>query len=192
MFHILKKIIVIISVILLVFFVAFLIGAWYHGAFASVKKVTLSKRNRLYLVTTDQTCLPYEVGNHVQYLDSLLMHANISYNREVTLFRYNPLTVKPDSLLSKGAMIVDDSIAVDSPLVLLNLPERNAAIASIEAHPLIAPYKTYPAIQRWLNNNGYRYNRALPIIEYYARGIVEIEMPVVVDSLQTHLPLKEQ
>jgi hypothetical protein len=192
MFNILKKIIVVISVLLFFFFVTFLIAAWYHGAFASVKKVTLSKRDRIVLVTTNDSCLPYKVNNHLQYIDSLLIHANISYNDKVMLFQNNPLTVRPDSLLSRGAMVLNDSIAVDSPLVLLILPERKAAVTSIEAHPLIVPYKAYPAIQRWLNNNGYRYNRMFPIIEYNSRGIVEIEMPVVTDSLQKHLPLKEQ
>jgi hypothetical protein len=193
MLKLFKKIIIIISVMLVVFFIAFIIAAWYYGAFASVEKVTLSNRNRLYLVTTGGMCLSSEIKQQINTVDSIFNLKNISNKGGVALFYENPLKAKPDSLLARGAVLLEDSLAVDSPLVLITLPERKAAVTSIKAHPMVAPFKTYPAIQRWLYNNGYCFNPVFPVIEYYhSRGIIEVEMPVVADTSRIHLPLKEQ
>jgi hypothetical protein len=193
MIRILKKIILVSSVILVVFFIAFVIAAWYYGAFASVEEVNLAHRNRIFLVTTEQTGLPFKIKKHVHEIDSLLMIQKISGKMEVALFFDNPLVVRPDSLPARGAVLLEDSTVVDSPLILLTLPERKAAVTSVKAHSMIAPFKTYPMIQRWLYNNGYRFNPVFPVIEYYgARGIIEVEMPVVADTSLIHLPLKAQ
>jgi len=145
------------------------------------------------LVTTGRTCFLYDIERRINVIDSLLQIEESTNRRALALFYNNPLEVRPDSLLAKGAILLEDSIAVDSPLVLVQLPERKAAVTTIKAHSIIAPFKTYPAIQRWLYNNGYRYNPVFPVIEYYhSRGVIEVEMPVIVDTSLTHLPLKEQ
>lgn len=192
MFNILKKIIIIIAVMLVIFFIAFLTAAWHYGAFASVEEVHLKTRDETTLVTVNYACTPYQVQDQIRQIDSLLNEKTYLTPVTAALFQTNPLNSKPDSVTVKGAVILKEPVQVDSPFVILKLPIRQAAVTSINAHPLIAPYRTYPSIQHWLANNGYQYNPAYPVIEYYSGEKVEVEMPVMTDSTQTLLPLKTE
>jgi hypothetical protein len=193
MFRILKKILIVISVIIVVLFLAFMVAAWHYGAFASVRAPNLAHRPSVYIATLDNTYAAYELDKQIRIIDSLLLQKNITNDGTMALFFDNPIHIRTDSIEAIGAILLATAVVLDSPLTLLKIPERKTAVTSIEAHPAIAPFKTYPALQRWLYNNGYQYDLELPIIEYYLpQTIVKVEIPVIADSAQDHLPLKEQ
>jgi hypothetical protein len=193
MFRFLKKIITVASVLIALLFLAFVIAAWHYGAFASVKTITLEQRPALYAAILPGIYSPYEIEYQIRVIDSLLLQKNIDNKGTLALFFDSPLEVTADSIRATAAILLAGAITLDSPLTVFKIPERRIASISIQAHPAIAPFKTYPALQRWLFNNGYRYNPEVPIIEYYFhQNTVEVEMPVIADSLQDQLPLKEQ
>ena len=61
----------------------------------------------------------------------------------------------------------------------LKIPNRLLSVASIEANPAIAGFKTYPALLDWINKYNFKHDTLTPTIElYHTNGIVEVELPI--------------
>jgi hypothetical protein len=97
------------------------------------------------------------------------------------LYFDDPANVPSEQLHSQGGLIVSDSVQVDSPFVFQKIEKRNVLIAAIKAHPVVAPFKTYPALREWMENKGYRMGGESPPLEiYHEQGLVEVEMAIIV------------
>jgi len=174
-----KKFIIVFDVIVFFLFIALLIALWYLGAFASVNVVS-EERGPYYIVTLAHEGPYQRIMYKIEQVDTMLKEKGIVGLNAVGLYDDNPAAVPPDQLRSRGGFIVHDSVKVDSPFILQKIELRTVAIATIKAHPAVAPFKTYPALYEWINNKGYEVITEQPVLElYHDEDLVEVEMPII-------------
>lgn len=177
-----KKVLIVVAVILVAIVGGFLVLAYQFGAFSDV---TLAQevRGPYHIVYLDHTGPYVEIAGVIARVDTMLKGQNITTVAACGLFHDDPAQTPPHELRSQGGFIVPDSLAVQPPFGLITLPEREVLIGTIEAHPALAPFKTYPKMHVWLKENQYEsIGAALEI--YRQDGIVECQLPIrKVDAL---------
>ena len=77
----------------------------------------------------------------------------------------------------RAGFLVADSIGVEEPLQFMVLPQAKYIVAKIEANPMVAAFKTYPALEKWVKENKYTVVGAA--LEIYNEGNVESMFPVI-------------
>jgi len=174
----LKKLIMVLAVSVFILFIILLIAAWNMGAFAPVE-VTSAERGPYYFVSLHHKGSYSQIVEKIQTVENMLKEKNIPFIRTAGIFYDNPAYIKPEDLRSNGGCIVSDSVKVDTPFVFMTIPKRQVAIAKIEASPAIAPFKTYPALFDWMQENDMVADEGQITFEmYFTEGFVEVEMPI--------------
>jgi hypothetical protein len=69
---------------------------------------------------------------------------------------------------------VDAQARVSEPLVLGDVPERQALVVKVKAQLLLAPGKAYAALIEYLDERRMKLN--LPTVELYQDGVLTVEM----------------
>ncbi|MFC2089102.1 hypothetical protein ACFLSX_05820 [Calditrichota bacterium] len=173
-----RKIILIIGILALVLFMAVIGAAWYMGAFSSVDIKTEIRGPYNFI------CLEHVGAYHLiaakiekvrQYLDS----KQIPYLHSAGMYFDDPAKVSEIELRSQGGYLIPDSVLVDIPFQFIKIKKRKTAVAAINAHPMIAPFKVYSAFHEWLENQNDSLNVVgAPLELYLPSNRVEVEFPL--------------
>ena len=90
----------------------------------------------------------------------------------------DPKIVRGQDQRSLVGFIVDTNTSTEiTGFAAEEIDRRQVLIASIEGHPSVAFFKSYPRIKRWLRKNNF--NVSFPMFEIYREGgKVELEVPI--------------
>jgi hypothetical protein len=178
MWQLIQKIVIVFAILLLIFFVTVLVTAWYLGAFAPVRVLTVEQEPH-FIVTLLDPDSPDRVPSQIETVGSYLARWEKQALLPVAVFYSDPFSVNTDAAEASGGWIVRDSIVVDTPFVLLNTPRQTVAAATIKIHSLIARHKIYPVLKTWIEREGYHSLRNRLVLEfYYTADSLEVQVPV--------------
>lgn len=184
MSSLLKKMVMIISVIVFILFIALIIAAWSMGMFSPVT-VSDQMRGPYYIVSIAHTGSYRGISEKIETVAQMLEKKQIEHSIACGIFFDDPSVVPFDFLRSEGGFLIQDSITVDSIFIMNRIPKRKVVVASIEANPALAWFKTYPALNGWIAKNSYQTDTSKPIIElYHTDGLVEVELPIIASKLE--------
>jgi len=175
---VLKRIIFVLAIVTALLFFSLIGAAWYLGAFDTVILSNMKTPLQYFVI------MP-EPGNYEQALSDLQNLQDYveqkSYSvKDPAIFLYNdPMLTPLPQVVTRAAYLLTDSCHIEPPYQLLTVSPRNVVIASIEANPAVAPYKTYPAIREWCQRYHLDADTTGIIIEYYqSDGQVVVEFPL--------------
>jgi len=178
MSSLLKKLVMVISVIVFILFIALIIAAWSMGMFSRVA-VSEQMRGQYYIVSIAHTGSYRGISEKIETVAQMLEKKQIDHSIACGIFFDDPSVVPVESLRSEGGFLIQDSIAVDSIFIMNRIPKRKVIVASIEANPALAWFKTYPALKDWMDKYAYQADSSEPIIElYHTDGLVEVELSI--------------
>lgn len=174
----LKKLVIILSIIIFILFISLLIAAWSMGMFSSVS--VISHERGPYFVVVHSHMGSYQgITEKIDAVSAMLSERKIRHSTACGIFYDDPAKTPIEELRSAGGYLVSDSLEVSEPFTCLRIPKRLACIASIEANPTIAGFKTYPAILDWITKYNFGHDALMPTIELYKPdGMVEVELPI--------------
>ena len=172
-----KKIILFIGIISFVLFMGLIGAAWYWGAFSSVSRLNTGERGPYYFVYLEHQGPYYLIRNKIKKVEKYLVDNKIKYLHSAGIYFDDPAQVAESGLKGQGGFLVKDSIVVEEPYKFEKINKRSVVIASIEAHPMIAPFKIYPAFHEWLENNKQMEIIAPPMELYLPYERVEVHFP---------------
>jgi DNA gyrase inhibitor GyrI len=171
-----KTIILFIGIISFVLFMGLIGAAWYMGAFSSVN-ISTGEKGPYYFVYLEHQGPYYQIMNKIEQVEKYLVDNKIEFLNAAGVYFDDPAQIPEGDLKSYGGFIISDSVDVEEPYKFEKINKRNVIIASIEAHPMIAPLKVYPAFHEWLDNNSNMEIVAPPIELYLPDGKVEVHFP---------------
>jgi DNA gyrase inhibitor GyrI len=171
-----KKIILFIGIITFVLFVGLISAAWYMGAFSSVS-ISTGERGSFYFVYLEHQGPYYLISKKIEKVKEYLTENKIKYLHSAGIYFDDPTQIPESELKSFGGFLLSDSITVKSPYKFKKIKKRSVIIASINAHPMIAPFKVYPAFQEWLENNKNIEIVAPPMQLYIPGKNIEVHFP---------------
>ncbi len=171
-----KKIVVIILSVIVVLALGFVILLYRAGVFAD-PDVVLSERGGFAYVYMSQTGSFENFYTAQQELDKIVKEENITVDIPCGVFMDDPGKVKADDLRWQVGYLVQDSMSVDPPLECSIIPKGTYVVASIKAHPAVAAFKTYPALNKWVKENKYKIT-GYAVELYQKDGLVEAMFPV--------------
>ncbi len=179
MSSLLKKLVIIISVVIFILFISLLIAAWSMGMFSAVS-VTESQRGPYFIIVHSHMGSYEGISEKIDAVSAMLSEKQIRHSTACGLFYDDPAKTAIAELRSAGGFLVRDSLKVPEPFVCLRIPDRLTAVASIEANPAIAGFKTYPALFDWIKKHHIEHDSLTPTIElYHTNGLVEVELPIL-------------
>jgi len=169
---------------LLPLLVGFVVGCLIVGLFIAYRmgafnKVRLLREQRgPYRIV----CLPHtgaynRIGEKILKVKALLKRPDDQLGLPCGIYYDNPNEVAEEKLRSKGGYVIKGEVKTEAPLEVENIPRREALVARFKGHPVVAAMKICPAMSKWMSENGRK--PAGPAIEFYRKGLVEREMPVV-------------
>jgi hypothetical protein len=178
MSQILKRIIIVFAVVTTLLFFSLIGAAWYLGAFSGVTVATSDRPVQYFIAASDSGTYQQAMND----LDTLRSHIQKTPSRmvdPVVLLYRDPVVVPLAEVPARAAYLLADSVSVDLPYRMIVVPPARIVSARIEANPVIAPYKTYPAIREWC----FRYDLvadtgAIIVEKYLDSGEVSVEYPV--------------
>jgi hypothetical protein len=179
MSSILKKLVIVLAIVVFVLFIALMLAAWTMGMFSSVS-VTSLDRGPYFIVSLHHNG-PYRgINQKIEDVSMMLNEQRIEHKIACGVFHDDPAILPAEQLRSQGGYIVSDSIAVSPPFTCEQIDRRKVAMASIEANPAIAGFKTYPALSDWMRIYNYTTDSTRATLElYHPNGIVEVELPII-------------
>lgn len=174
----LKKIVIIISIVIFILFISLVVTAWTMGMFSPVM-ITEAKRGPYYAVVLSHKGSYQGLSQKIDRVSAMLAENRIDHSVACGIFYDDPAKIKTEDLRSQGGFIVTDSLEVSQPFKFIKFPVRSVCIASIEANPAIAGFKTYPALLDWIDKYNSEHDTLHPTLElYHHNGIVEVELPL--------------
>ncbi|MBM4177142.1 MAG: hypothetical protein FJ213_13370 [Ignavibacteria bacterium] len=170
------KIWLVVAAVFLFVVVVFVGFGIYVGAFSSVE-ITEGYRGPYDFVYTKHKG-PYQlVSEKIKKVETLLKEKNIEQTIAAGRYYDDPATTPKELLRSDAGVFVSSPVQVEPPLYYEQIVERYVIIGKIKAHPAIAPFKTYPAINEYIELKGYTVTG--PAFEIYNEdGSVEVHLPV--------------
>ena len=172
------KIALVILAVVFVLIIALVILLWYVGLFAT-PEITIDERGPYHYVYIDRTGPFSEIPMGYVQVDSLVKQQDIETGIACGAYLDSPSQVEQANLRWRVGYVVYDSIETLEPLMFKTIVNREYLIASIKAHPMVAPFKTYPAIEEWLKANPYDVDGDEEAYELYNdNGVIEVLFPV--------------
>jgi len=150
--------------------------AYRMGAFNKVELVR-EQRGPYRIVCLPHTGAYNRIGEKILKVKDLLKRPDEQLGLPCGIYYDDPNEVAEAKLRSKGGYVVEGDVKPEAPLEVEDIPRRDALVARFRGHPALAAIKIYPAMTRWMKDNGCK--RAGPAIEFYRKGLVECEIPVV-------------
>jgi DNA gyrase inhibitor GyrI len=146
------------------------------GAFAEVKMST-AERGPYRLGVLDHTGPYGKIGPVILKAKTMLTPpSGQELGPACGVYLDDPETVKPEEQRSLGGFVIPEGTLVKSPARNVQVLKRRVVVAEVDAHPLVAAMKIYPAIEEWLAAN--KKQAAGPVVEFYRESGVEAEMPI--------------
>lgn len=162
--------------IILVLILIVAVILWKLGLFAT-PELSLQDRGPYYYVYVERMGPFQEIPKGYQQVDSLIKQENIEVGMRCGAYLDNPAIINQKNLRWRVGNIVQDSLKVTPPLMCLTIENHQYLVASIRANPMIAPFKTYPVIEKWMTENPYK--AVGPAYElYHDDGLIEVLFPV--------------
>ena len=176
MSSVIKKIILGVGIVALVLFVGLIGFAWYMGVFASVV-ITTTEKGPYNFIYLEHQGPYYLTANKIKEVENYIKEQNIEYTHAAAIYFDDPQKVKEEELKSFAGVIIKDSVAVSKPYHFTKINRRNVVVASIDAFPMLAPFKVYPAFKEWLSNNENIEIIGAPLELYQPEKTVEVQFP---------------
>ena len=177
MSKLIKKLIIIFSIIIFILFLALIVASWSLGAFAPVL-ININERGPHYFLTTKSRIHYKDITRQLEYISTLYGEPPDHIGLSGALLHSNPSQTPHNKLIVQAGYLLNDSLGVDSILVIKKIKRRKVLTASIDANPAIAIFKIYPALLNWIEKNGKNYNYEYPALEYYSEPKFVIELPI--------------
>ena len=171
-----KVTLITVAVILVVVVVGIGLLAYNFGAFENVE-LQQAVRGPYQIVCLEHIGPYQQAPAKIEKVKAMLQEKNITIGNACGIYHDDPAKVPSDQLRSRVGFIVEDSVSVEAPFMVDSLAQREVIIGTIKAHPAVAPFKTYPKMQAWMQGNDYE--PAGPAFEIYREdGVVEGQMPI--------------
>ena len=171
-----KKILLAVGIALGLLVVILLISVYRLGLFNRVE-LQQTSRGPYQIVYLSHTGPYHQIAEKIDRVGAMLKEKNISRLSACGIFYDDPRVVPQDQLRSKGGFLVEGTISVEAPFGIDSVAQREVILATIKAHPAVAPFKTYPRMNEWVEQNSYE--AAGPGLEIYrADGVIECELPI--------------
>ncbi len=171
-----KSILIIVTAILALIIIVLVSISYKFGAFESVE-LQQAARGPYQIVCLEHIGPYQQAPAKIEEVRALLEEKSIAIGNTCGVYHDDPTSVPQDQLRSRVGFIVEDSIMVEAPFMIDSLAQREVIIGTIKAHPAVAPFKTYPALNAWMQQNGYE--TAGPAFEiYHEDGFVECQIPI--------------
>ena len=171
-----KKVLTIVFAIIIVIGLLLLTGAWKAGIFAD-PEITLELRGPYHYVYIQQTGDFSKISMAYKEADELFKDQSLDKGTACGMYLDDPAMVQPEDMRWRVGYLVKDSVIVNTPLEFLSIPNAEYAVASIDAHPMVAPFKTYPALEAWVKTSEYQF--VGPAYEIYnENGTIEVFFPI--------------
>lgn len=170
-----KKILLIILAVIVLIVLIFGVSMWRAGVFASAEVFT-DQRGPFNFVYLERTGPFSEIPAAHNTVDSLFQNQNIKKGLAAGMYLDDPAMVQSSEMRWRVGYLVEDSLVVEPPLEFIRIHQKEFLIATIKANPMVAPFKTYPALKEYRQKNSYKTgNYALEI--YYEDGHIEAMFP---------------
>ena len=169
--------------LLLTVFFALSLGVlgYFFGVFSPVR-ITTGMRGPYLMTYMPHRGAYHRVLGKIEKVGRMLDKKHIAKTIPCAFFYDDPKDVPLEKLKSEGGYLVDEDLQLEHPFGQRKIPARGVIIATVKAHPMVAPFKTYRKIVEFmqmhrLDHNGPAMERYLP------GGIVEVEMPFISPGL---------
>jgi len=171
-----KMILIVILAVIVIIGLFILVGAWKAGVFAK-PEITTAVRGPYYFVYIQKQGPFSEIPQAQKQASRLFKEQNLTKGIGCGEYLDNPSKVAQENLRWRVGYLVPDSIAVTEPLHYEKIAKHLYVIGSIKAHPMVAPLKTYPALEKWINKNPYKFV-GMAYELYRPGGVVEVLFPI--------------
>ena len=161
-------------IVVVVLFVG--VSLWQSGVFSS-PELKLETRPAYLYIYLERSGPFSEINKAKNDLQKMVKEQKLPVKTPCGVYFDDPAQSKNQQLRWRIGYTVEDSLTFSPPLKMDTIPAQRVIVASIKAHPMVAPFKTYPALEKWVAENGYRITG--PAYEfYYDDGLVEAMFPV--------------
>jgi len=152
------------------------VSLWQAGVFTSPQLKLEPRASYLYIYL--ERSGPFsEINKAKSDLNKIVSEQKLPVKVPCGVYFDDPAQTQNNQLRWRIGYTVDDSLPITEPLKMDTIPEQLVIVASIKAHPMVAPFKTYPALHNWVAEKGYKIIG--PAYEfYYEDGTVEAMFPV--------------
>ena len=149
---------------------------WQAGLFEQPELKVESRDPVLYIYLEEQG--PYsQIIRAKKELDQALADLGVKGLIPCIVYLNDLATTETNRLRWQIGMTVRDSVRVSEPVKLGRIPGGKFIVATIHAHPAVAAQKTFPALNRWLQDNKQSITGAA--VEYHLPdGWVEAMFPI--------------
>lgn len=113
----------------------------------------------------------------------LLKASRVTPGLSLTVLFSNPDLVNVGERRAHAGFLVPEGAQVRAPLKIGHIPARRVALARVQAGPLLAPSRAYPALDRWSQSRGR--GITMPTVEIFEpsgtplrMGVLYVEMPM--------------
>lgn len=172
-----KKILRVVAVVLGVVVIVILIGGYNAGVFNRVE-LQQTTRGPYQIVYLSHTGPYHQIAEKIEQVSAMLHEKNVRTLSACGIFYDDPSTVPQDQLRSKGGFLVEGEVTAATPFAIETVAPREVIVATVKAHPAVAPFKTYPKMNAWMQQNNFQV--AGPGLEIYREsGIIECELPIL-------------
>lgn len=158
---------------LLAFVLPLLVVFWWWGAF-STPEIKVEQRNALryaYLVSEGD----YSKAEDKQHeVADLLKQQKITAGQAITLIEDDPRKTPSTQRHARAGIVIDANAQPAAPLLVGDLPQRQAVVVSARGHPFIVYGKAYGALLSYLDTHGLALE--LPVAETAHENTLTIEM----------------
>ncbi|MEW5804921.1 MAG: GyrI-like domain-containing protein [bacterium] len=145
------------------------------GVFSPVK-ISTQIRGPYLMVYMLHRGAYHQVSNTIEKVGKLLDERKIQKTIPCAVFYDDPKDVPLENLKSEGGYLVNQQLSLEHPFGQRQIPSRGVILATVKAHPMIAPFKIYGRIVDFMKMHELEYDG--PAMErYLPGGIVEVEMP---------------
>lgn len=147
---------------------------WWVGAFTEVKVETGQMRGPYHFAYAEHS------GDYANLPDSqlavlrVLKDQGIEHGAALSLMQDDPRATSRKKLTALTGYVVADGVKVREPLKLMDIPARAVIVASVRAHPRLAPGKVYAALLKYLDERGMKLK--VPTLEVYQNNEFSVEM----------------
>lgn len=160
---------------LLAFVLPLLLIAYFLGVFARPQVQVTETGPYRYAYLPFQGPY-YLVNDNLQKLKKTLVLGRVPHGAALGVFYDDPRSVPEKARRARAGFILPMDAQVPAGVASDVIPRRRVVMVQVEAHPAIAPIKTYRALDEWLKTQGVAMH--WPTLERYGPGqVVTLEMP---------------
>ena len=171
-----KKIVITILVVIVLVIAALFVAAWNYGVFAKVE-ISVEDRGPFHFVYLQKQGPFSEISAAWEEAEALFEEQQLAKGIGCGEYLDDPALVEAEELRWRVGFLVPDSVSVKEPLSYKRLPQHTYVIATVKAHPMVAPFKTYPALEEWGKTSAYQFV-GMAYELYPDEGVVEVLFPV--------------